>query len=251
VTKRDLKNAELLRAMAAVAGGKNDPNLRGLYHALRGAMVVVVPGETDVELEEGQFFLRTYRDKSGREILTAYTSMEVAPSDTPRIWIPFVELCKTAVPSGLAIRIYSGTPDGGVAPANWVRAIAEGVTEMPEPIHTIDTRIKDLEISPARDVKTPILKRLIEALRATRGVIEAYLAYATPNVTDKSILTLCVVVTPAVLAEGHRVATELHAWVRPLMGDDEIDFLVLPTEDKRFVPKFKSVGGPLYRNPAN
>jgi hypothetical protein len=35
------------------------------------------------------------------------------------------------------------------------------------------------------------------------------------------------------------------------MGDEEIDFLVLPPEDRRLLPKFKSVGRPFYRNPAN
>ena len=251
MAKRDLKNAELLQAMAAIAGGEDDPNLRALYRALRRAIVVVVSAKTDLDLdEETQLFVRSYEDSSGRAILIAYTGFDVAPSDSPRTWIPFVELCKQVVSSGLAIHINPGTPHGGIAPANWVRAIAEDAAEMPEPVRTFGTRIKDADVSPAHDAKMAIRKRLIQALVATRGVVEAYLGYAATNAGEHPVLTLCVVVIPAVVAEGRRVATELHAWVRPLMGDEEIDFLIVPPDD-RFVAKFKSVGGPLYRNPAN
>jgi hypothetical protein len=249
--QRDTRNTDLLQAMAALADGEDDAKLRVLYRALRGAIVVVVPGRTNTELAENQFFLPTYEDKSGRSILIAYTGLDVAPSDRPRVWMPFAELCKQVVPSGLAIHINPGQSQSGIAPANWVRAIAEGAAEMPDPVRTLTTWIKDVEVSPAPDVRMAIRERLIQGLQATRGVVEAYLAYATANVGEPPILALCVVVVPAVVAEGQRVATELHAWVRPLMGDEEIDFLVLPPEDRRLLPKFKSVGRPFYRNPAN
>jgi type III secretion system (T3SS) SseB-like protein len=248
--KPDLKNTELLQAMAGMLDAEHDnAKLRALYRALRGAMVVVVSGKTSMALDEDkELFVRTYEDESGREILIAYTGFDVAPADLPGSVTPLVELCKQVAPLGLAIHINPGRPHGGIAPANWVRAIAEGATEMPDPAPVLTTRVAGLNVSPADDVKAATRVRLTEALIATHNAVEAYLGYATPDEAPP-ILTLCVVVVPASLAKtrGHAIAVQLHAWVRPLLGhDEEIDFLVLP-EDARLVATFKAVGPPFYR----
>ena len=244
-----LDNSELLKAMAAMDGGEDDTKLRTLYGALRNAMVVVVASKTQMKLNENQTFIRTYQDKSGREILIAYTSFERAPVDLERSVTPFMFLCKQVAPLGLAIHIDPGSGHGGVAPANWVRAIAEGAAEMPGPTPVISTRILDLNVSPASDVKAAIRLRLSQGLVASRDVVDAYLAYATPDETKPPILTLCAVVPTMKVAatRGHNIAVELHAWVRPLMADgEEIDFLVLRPEDT-LVAKFKAVGPAFYR----
>jgi len=247
--KPDLKNTELLEAMAAMADGEHDgAKLRALYRALRGAMVVVVSANTSMAIDtDKELFVRTY-EENGREILIAYTGFDAAPADLPRSVTPLVELCKQVAPLGLAIHINPGRPHGGIAPANWVRAIAEGATEMPDPAPVLKTKVFRLKVSPAEDVGAAIRARLTAALIATHNVVEAYLGYATPDETPP-ILTLCVVVVPASLAKtrGHAIAVQLHAWVRPLLGDnEEIDFLVLP-EDARLVATFKAVGPPFYR----
>jgi len=247
--KPDLKNTELLEAMAAMADGEHDgAKLRALYRALRGAMVVVVSANTSMAIDtDKELFVRTY-EENGREILIAYTGFDAAPADLPRSVTPLVELCKQVAPLGLAIHINPGRPHGGIAPANWVRAIAEGAAEMPDPAPVLTTRVAGLNVSPADDVKAATRVRLTEALIATRNVVKAYLAYATQDEAPP-VLTLCVVVVPASLAKtrGHAIAVQLHAWVRPLLGDnEEIDFLVLP-EDARLVATFKAVGPPFYR----
>ena len=113
----DLKNTELLQAMAAMADGHDDSKLRALYRALRGAMVVVVSAKTSMALDKDEeVFARTYEDKFGREILVAYTGFDVAPADLPRSVTPFLELCKQVAPIGLAIHINPGTPHGGSLP---------------------------------------------------------------------------------------------------------------------------------------
>ena len=247
--KRDLNNAEVLEAIAAIADGEDDAKLRALYGALREAMVVVVASKTWMKLKEDQTFIRTYEDKSGREILIAYTSFDLAPVDLERSVVPFVELCKQVAAMGLAIHIDPGSPHGGIAPANWVRAIAKGAADMPGPTPVVSARLVDLNVSPAEDVRAAIRLRLSEGLIASRDIVEAYLAYATPDETKPRILTLCAVVPTMKVAatRGHNIAVELHAWVRPLMGDhEEIDFLILRLEDT-LVAKFKAVGPAFYR----
>jgi hypothetical protein len=246
---RPLNNAELLTAIAAMSGGEDDAKLRALYRALQDAMVVVVASKTRMKLTENQTFIRTYEDKSGREILIAYTSFDLAPVDLERAVMPFAELCKQVAAMGLAIHLDPGSPHGGIAPPNWVRAIAEGAADMPGPTPVVPARLVDLSVSPARDIRAPIRLRLSEGLIASRDVVDAYLAYATPDETKPPILTLCVVVPTMKVAttRGHNIAVELHAWVRPLMRDDEeIDFLVLRPEDA-LVAKFKAAGPAFYR----
>lgn len=201
-----------------------------------------------MKLKENQAFIRTYQDKSGREILIAYTSFEVAPVDLERSVTPFAELCRQVAPMGLAIHIDPGSRHGGIAPPNWVRAIAEGAAKMPGPAPVLNTRVVDLNVSAGPNVGPELRVRLTQGLIASRDVVEAYLAYAAPDDT-MPILTLCAVVgtTKVAITRGHNIAVQLHAWVRPLMADDEeIDFLVLPPEDT-LVAKFKAVGPAFYR----
>ena len=246
--KNDVNNSALLDAMAAVRDGMDEAKLRALYRALRDATVVIISAKSDVKLGETPVFVPTYRHESGIGILIAYTGFDVAPADRPRMWIPFVELCRQLVSSGLAVVINPG-PHSGAAPTHWVRAIAEGAAEMPDPVLSFVKTIKDVEVVPGLDASTEIRERLNQALAATRGIIEAHLSYVTTSVGGQPIPTLCVVVTPAVIAERVPIATELHAWVNPLLSG-EFFFLVVPPEDK-IVAKFKAVGRPLYRNPAN
>jgi len=248
----DPKNAELLASMAAMAEGHDDAKLRRLYRALRESTVVVVSYETSIPLNEAtEQFVRTYREEGGREVLVAYATPDVAPSDRPRSFIPFVELCKQVAPGGLAIHINPGMPHGGIAPANWVRAIAEGDTEMPNAGRTFATRVVKYSVSQAPTMKAAVLERLTAVLAASRGIVEAYVGSVTADGHAHPIPTLCVVVKPEIIAEADRLAHDLHAWVRPLMeSGDEIDFFIVPPGDT-VVAEFRTIAPPFYRTTSN
>jgi hypothetical protein len=245
-----LKNDDLIAAIRAFLKKTDDLELgRAVYRALSNAKIVVAFDRSPVPLNEDQFFIRTYRDSTGTDVVTVYSSFGVAPVDAPHEVMPFVYLCRQLTKTDTAVRVNASAPYL-IIPPIWVRAIAEGA-EMPAPVVTLEARPQRFRVEPARPVSATVLERLRQGLVANASISEAFLAHVFPDDSDQGFLTVGYVLdsrerSPAV---SRGAAERLHSWVRPVLGDEEIDFLELKP-DKQLLADFKAAGAAFYRRAA-
>jgi hypothetical protein len=249
----DVKNSELLKAMAAVdaADPAADESTRmallaAVYRALRRAMVVLPMHETSIALDEDQFFIRTRPGPDGKETITAYTDFEAAPADTRCHAMPFVEFCKRIASTGLVVAIW-GAPRVGFVPAYWVRALADDAPEMPVPITVAAANSRIVKVEAINHVRSALMQRLVSGVTANPIVSAAYLVLATFE--DEAGFLVGMVVDAAAELETKRrsLASEIYSWVAPtLRHGEEIFFFTLPADDP-LVGRLKAVGPPFYR----
>lgn len=250
---RDVRNPELLKAMAAVdaVDAAADESihmalLAAVYRELRRAMVVLPMHETSIALHKDQFFTRTGAGPDGKETIIAYTDFEAAPADTRCHAMPFVEFCKRIASTGLVVAIYGG-PRVGVVPAYWVRALAEGTPEMPVPLAVVASAIEIVKLEAVDRVRSALMQRLVVGLTANTQVTAAYLVLATFE--DHVGFLVGMVVGPGPVLEPQRkeLASEMYSWVKPaLVEGEEIYFQTLHPDDA-LVARLRAVGPPVYR----
>lgn len=250
---RDVRNPELIKAMEAVDAA--DPAadessrmalLASVYRALRSAMIVLPMHETKLALDKDQFFIRTGSGPHGEETIIAYTDFDAAPADTRCQVMPFVEFCKRIASTGLVVAIYGG-PHAGIVPAYWVRALADGASEMPAPLLVAGSERRIIKVEAINRVRTALMQRLVSGVTANPVIRTAYLVLATFE--DGNGFLVGMVVDPSVGldSQGKALATEIYAWVVPtLVEGEEIYFLTLSPDDN-LVARLKAVAPPFYR----
>ena len=237
-----------MAAMGTAADEAADMVLRAtLYRALRGASLVFPMLDSRTQDGHVSFSLRTGVEPDGRATIFAYTSFDLAPADIRRAAVPLVEICKRISTMELSVHINAGTPGGGIVPASWVRAIAEGKPEMPRPVATLEQRLKVVEMTPASDATPELRRRLADGLVAHVFIAAAYFVWATfKDGAGFLVSVICDPTSEIPAGQRERLATELYAWVAPAMADDEdIYFEVDP--DAKFLARLKAVGPPFYR----
>ena len=249
----DVRNPELLKAMAAVDAVDAAADeatrmalLAAVYSALRRAMIVLPMHETSVSLQKDQFFIRTGRGPDGKETITAYTDFDAAPADTRCHVMPFVEFCKRIASTGLVVALW-GAPRVGFVPAYWVRALADGIPEMPVPLAVLASAMRIDKVEAVSQVRTALTRRLVTGLTTNPIVMAAYLVQATFQ--DGAGYLVGMVVDAGLELESKRrsLASEIYAWVAPaLIQGEEIYFHTLHPDDP-LVTRLKAVGPPFYR----
>lgn len=243
--RRSIRNPEVLSALEAIdsTADIDESVARGrvLYRALRDS-TVFVPAERLGETGAG---LRLYFTPDGRRIVTAYTSHDLAPADSNSVILPFAKLCQSIASLGLAVHINPGRPPSGIAPSNWVRAIAEGCAEMPNPVTVAATSISGDRVAAAHDVRGPIKARLTQALSSTSEVREAYLVQQDEVA---GLVVGLVLESSDVPQSRHRsLSMELYAWVAPFMLETEEIYFQVVGPKSSSVALFKATGPPFYR----
>ena len=249
----DVRNPELIKAMGAVDAldaaadeATRMALLATVYRALRRAMVVLPMHETSISLQKDQFFVRTRRGPDGKETITAYTDFDAAPTDTGCQVMPFVELCKRIASTDLLVAIW-GAPRVGFVPAYWVRALADGVPEMPLPITVAATLRRIVNIEAINQVRPALMQRLVTGVTANPIVTAAYLVLATFE--DEAGFLVGMVVDAASELESKRktLASEIYSWVAPTLREGEEIFFYTLHRDDPLVERLKVAGPPFYR----
>ena len=252
--RRDVRNPDLIKAMAAVhdADAAADEStqmalLAAVYRALRRAMIVLPMHETKLPLEKDrQFFIRTGSGPDGKETITAYTDIEAAPADTRCHVMPFVEFCKRIASTGLVVAIYGG-PQVGFVPAYWVRALADGAAEMPVPLAVAATDRRIIKVEAIDRVRPALMQRLVSGVIANPVITAAYLVLATFENETGFLVGMVVDPSSGLDSQRRALASEIYAWVAPTLADgEEIFFFTLAPDDK-LVTRLRAVAPPFYR----
>ena len=251
MSRPNVRNPELIEAMAAFSGtaaqAERLARAARIYRALRTAVVIVPRHETSMTMGKRDVFTRTLAEPDGRESFPVYTDFDVAPADT-RLWVvPVIELCKNLMPLGVGIRVNPGSSHGGLAPAHWVRAIAEGSIEAPPLAEVVETQERILGFRPSKGFTAALRLRLTQGLVASRAISMAFVVEAVYADHPSAPLVGVVVDQELTTAERKVLAAELFAWVKPALGEiPEIYFEVLNVGEARTATLTK-VGPAFYR----
>jgi hypothetical protein len=224
---------DLREALAARALEESPAAQEPLYRALARAIVLVPMRTTKMELKETEMFTPTVTGRDGRTSVLAYTDSSLAPQDTVGQVMPFRSLCQQIAQSGLSVLCDSGSPDAGVVPSNWVRAIADGQPDMPNPVTVARTSSRIVTVDRARPASGELRSRLISGFAAYPEISAGYIAFATLT-DDAGWLVTATVPSEMPETARRRIATELYAWVYPALTEhEEIYFNVASDPSER------------------
>lgn len=207
--------------MAAIAAGGGDAAHGMLFESLLTSILLLT-----IVGEDAQGVHFPIIQEQGERAVLVFTDYEEASTGDSYKTIPFRRLCDMIKPANAGMKINQHSAHTRIVPAAWVRAIAEGASSRPLAVTTLTEKLgkQRPKLRPAHDVRNEVQERLREALITHPEVSAAYLVRGTFGEHEALILGL--IVDPQVGDDQRAfVARNLHEWVRPLLGGDEIDFL--------------------------